>query len=92
MSPPNFGIALHAGTSDMWRNDLSYQRKIENILQGIANTAGAKLRSGEAAVDVVRTVVRSLEDCPFFNAGKGAVLNQDGEHEVSGDPQKCQLL
>jgi len=28
-------------------------------------------------------IVVALEDCSLFNAGKGAVLTQDGGHEVS---------
>jgi L-asparaginase / beta-aspartyl-peptidase len=40
------------------------------------------LASGAAALDVCEAVVRTLEDDPLFNAGKGAVFNEVGEHEL----------
>jgi hypothetical protein len=36
---------------------------------------------GAKAKDVVVQVVTALKDCPLFNAGKGAALIIDGEHE-----------
>lgn len=82
MATAKFAVALHAGTSDTWNNDAVHQQEVEKILKTIAETAGAKLSSGAKAIDVVQAVVTSLEDCPLFNAGKGAVLNKDSEHEV----------
>ncbi len=43
---------------------------------------GELLASGKSSLDVVEFVVRYLEDCPLFNAGKGAVLNEDGLAEL----------
>ena len=40
------------------------------------------IAEGAAALDVCEAVVRSLEDNPMFNAGKGAVFNEKGEHEL----------
>ena len=82
MAAAKYCVALHAGTCDTWNNDTSYQESVEKILNEIAQTAKAKLLYGAKALDVVQAVVVSLEDCPWFNAGKGAVLNEDGEHEV----------
>lgn len=83
MATPNYGVALHAGTCDIWNNDTTYQLEVEKILKEVVEDARTKLRSGETALDIVQGVVTSLEDCPLFNAGKGAVLNEDAEHEVS---------
>ena len=85
MATAKFAVALHVGTSETWNNDAVHQQEVEKILKAIAETAGAKLSSGAKAIDVVQAVVTSLEDCPLFNAGKGAVLNEDGEHEVPSD-------
>lgn len=82
MATANFAVALHAGTSDTWNHDAVHQREVENMLKTIAGTAGAQLSSGAKAIDVVQAVVTSLKNCPLFNAGKGSVLNEDGEHEV----------
>ena len=40
------------------------------------------LESGGTSLDAVERVVRYLEDDPKFNAGKGAVFNHEGGHEL----------
>ncbi len=40
------------------------------------------LASGGTSLDAVEQVIRILEDDPHFNAGRGAVLNQLGGHEL----------
>ena len=40
------------------------------------------LAKGESAVTVVEQVVKILEDSPLFNAGRGAITNMDGIHEL----------
>ena len=40
------------------------------------------LEQGSLGLDVVETVIRRLEDDPLFNAGRGAVYNSEGGHEL----------
>ena len=40
------------------------------------------LASGGDATDAVIAAVRYLEECPLFNAGRGAVFNADGRNEL----------
>jgi len=40
------------------------------------------LKSGGSSTDAVEQVVRYLEDCPLFNAGKGAVFTHEGRNEL----------
>ncbi len=48
-----------------------------------ALTVGGKvLKSGGSSLDAVEAVVLYLENCPLFNAGKGAVLNAEGKAEM----------
>jgi beta-aspartyl-peptidase (threonine type) len=42
----------------------------------------ACLADGTSAVDAVEAAVVVLEDSPHFNAGHGAALNAEGEHEL----------
>lgn len=42
----------------------------------------AVLEDGQSALEAVTTVVECLEDCPLFNAGRGAVLNAEGDCEL----------
>ena len=52
----------------------------------------AVLDRGGTALDGVETAVRSLEDDPAFNAGRGAVLNADGVVELDACVMTGDLL
>lgn len=78
-----YGVALHAGTRETWNYDTDKRLETEVILKGLISKAELELSNGALAVDVVRDIVMELEDCESFNAGRGAVLNIHGEHEVS---------
>ena len=47
-------------------------------LKGAIDLASKILENGGSSVDAVEAAVRTLEDDPNFNAGKGAVLTYDG--------------
>ena len=53
-----------------------------DLLDQALETGTVLLEEGADALDVVTQVVLWLEDCPFFNAGKGAVTTLDGVHEL----------
>ena len=40
------------------------------------------LKNGGSSLDAVEKVVNYLEDCPLFNAGRGAVFTNDGKNEL----------
>ena len=40
------------------------------------------LKQGKGSLDVVEQVIRRLEDDPLYNAGRGAVYNSEGGHEL----------
>ncbi len=40
------------------------------------------LKAGGTSLDAVESCVRMMEDCPLFNAGKGAVFNAEGKNEM----------
>jgi beta-aspartyl-peptidase (threonine type) len=40
------------------------------------------IRSGSSSEEAVVAVIEHLEDSPYFNAGKGAVFNAEGKHEL----------
>ena len=46
------------------------------------DAAYAILERGGSSLDAVTTAVRMMEDDPQFNAGRGAVLSQDGDAEL----------
>ncbi|WP_145204782.1 isoaspartyl peptidase/L-asparaginase family protein [Thalassoglobus polymorphus] len=76
-----FALVIHGGAGGI----SSKQEWIENrekILTQALDQGTAMLKRGESSLDVVETVVRILEDSPYFNAGKGAVFNAVEKHEL----------
>ncbi len=77
-------FALHGGCGQIDEASLGPARAAayQRALNDIASTAVGDLLSGRSALDVVEQAVATLEDCPYFNAGKGAVLNAHGQVEL----------
>lgn len=80
----NWSIVLHGGAGGMKPEDFTteqlaaYQIELKNAL----DIGKHILSEGGASLDAVEQVVRYLEDCPLFNAGKGAVFTHDGHNEL----------
>lgn len=77
-------IAIHGGAGTLSRASISaeQQARYRAALDEILRSAQAMLADGAAAIDVVTEAVRQLEECPLFNAGRGAVYTADGRHEL----------
>ena len=56
----------------------NYEKELSQALEIGINV----LKNGGSSLDAVEQVVRYLEDCPLFNAGKGAVFTNDGRNEL----------
>lgn len=81
--PPKFAIVLHGGAGgDPSRWSEEYQQQRRDGMNAALNLGVERLRAGDAALDVVEAVIRLLEDDATFNAGRGAVLNEQGQHEL----------
>lgn len=79
--PPKYAIVIHGGAGKAPSSE-EWKREREKVLS-LALTVGVKmLKSGTSSLDTVEAVVRILEDSPYFNAGKGAVFNAAGAHEL----------
>ncbi|OUR91563.1 beta-aspartyl-peptidase [Flavobacteriales bacterium 34_180_T64] len=79
-----FSIAIHGGAGTLVKGmmttalEMQYKKALE-----IARDKGyGILESGGTAVDAVEASVKSLEDSPLFNAGKGSVFTAEGTHEM----------
>jgi beta-aspartyl-peptidase (threonine type) len=78
-----WAIAIHGGAGTIPRDIEPAQRAAHAASLRAALRLGADaLAAGEPALDVVEKVVRSLEDDPLFNAGRGAVYTHEGRHEL----------
>ena len=78
-----YAIVIHGGAGgnpDAWPEEFRQRRR--DGLAAALDQGVAMLDSGAKAIDVVEQVIRTLEDNENFNAGRGCVLNENGEHEL----------
>lgn len=78
-----WAIVIHGGAGGAPKS-MTPERKseFENHLLEALKIGRTMLENGDCALDVVQKVVNYMEDCPLFNAGKGAVMNIEGIHEL----------
>lgn len=78
-----WAIALHGGAGSAPKNMTKEQvANYETELLKSLEIGKQMLENGSSALDAVQAVVISLENNPMFNAGKGAVKNTEGIHEL----------
>ena len=77
-------LVIHGGAGVIERADLSAadEAGIRADLDAALDAGQAVLSGGGSALDAAIAAVKVLEDSPRFNAGKGAVYNAVGEHEL----------
>lgn len=73
-----FAIAIHGGAGEAPRAAAGDERAYRAGLAAALDAGYAVLAHGGGSLDAVATAVRTLEDDPLFNAGRGAVLAADG--------------
>ena len=77
---PAYAIAIHGGAGALTRAEMTpekeagYRAALDSAL-----TIGENILKNGAALDAVEQTVTFLEDCPLFNAGRGAVFTHEGE-------------
>ena len=81
---PKTALVIHGGAGYMARESLSAEAEqlARADLQRALDAGNAILQEGGAALDAVQAAIVVLEDSPRFNAGKGAVFNARGGHEL----------
>ena len=81
---PHWAIALHGGAGVIERKTMdpkteaAYRASLAEALK----LGSDVLDKGGSSLDAVETAIRSLEDNPSFNAGKGAVFTAEGHNEL----------
>jgi L-asparaginase / beta-aspartyl-peptidase len=80
---PRWAIAIHGGAGVIPKSMPDNVK--QEYLRGLATALGVGrdvLAAGGTSLDAVEKVVRTFEEDPLFNAGKGAVFTHDGDHEL----------
>ncbi len=77
-------IVIHGGAGALARQAMNGEREQQyrDALGLIVRRGQGILAQGGSALDAVTEAVRLLEECPLFNAGKGAVYTHQGGHEL----------
>ena len=77
-------LVIHGGAGVIERRALSAddERAVRRDLDRALDAGNAVLQRGGSALDAVTASILVLEDSPWFNAGKGAVFNAEGGHEL----------
>ncbi|MDD2550959.1 MAG: isoaspartyl peptidase/L-asparaginase [Bacteroidales bacterium] len=80
----DWAIALHGGAGAMIPANYTDEQvqKYEAELKNALAIGEDILKNGGSSLDAVEKVVNYLEDCPLFNAGRGAVFTNDGKNEL----------
>lgn len=79
-----YTLVIHGGAGNITPTNLSAEKasQFEAKLTEVLRHGDSILGAGGTSLDAVESCVRMMEDCPLFNAGKGAVFNAEGKNEM----------
>jgi L-asparaginase / beta-aspartyl-peptidase len=75
-----WALAMHGGAGEI-SDKTSIPARME-AFTAIEEEGRKMLSGGASALDTVQHVVSLLEDCKYFNAGRGSVFTHTGTHEM----------
>ncbi|CAG8679411.1 270_t:CDS:2, partial [Cetraspora pellucida] len=77
-------LVIHGGAGIIDRKDFpeSKQKEYLDALKKALLAGHEILKEGGSSIDAVVASVKVMEDCPFFNAGKGSVFTISGKNEL----------
>ena len=81
---PAYAIAIHGGAGAIRRENMTPEKEAayRAALDSALTIGETILQNGGSSLDAVTATVGWLEDCPLFNAGRGAVFTHDGKNEL----------
>jgi L-asparaginase / beta-aspartyl-peptidase len=79
-----YSLVIHGGAGNITPENLPAEQAVqyEYELKEVLKRGDSILKAGGSSLDAVEACVRMMEDCPLFNAGKGAVFNAEGKNEM----------
>lgn len=81
---PAYAIAIHGGAGTLSRANMTPEKEAAYLsaLDSALLIGETVLKNGGTSLDAVEKTITYLEDCPLFNAGRGAVFTHDGRNEL----------
>jgi beta-aspartyl-peptidase (threonine type) len=81
---PDYVLAIHggAGAMSLVNTGPEKQKEYTIALERALAVGDSVLRNNGSSLDAVEACIGFLEDCPLFNAGKGAVFTAEGKNEL----------
>ncbi|MBK7220899.1 MAG: isoaspartyl peptidase/L-asparaginase [Saprospiraceae bacterium] len=81
---PQYALVIHGGAGTITKNNMTPELEIEyaKALSNALLAGETLLKNGHSAVEAVEAAIRSMEDSPLFNAGKGSVFTHEGKNEL----------
>ena len=75
---------IHGGAGTILKSQMTPEREkaYHSALNRALQIGNDILEKGGTALNAVEAAVRSMEDDPLFNAGKGAVFTHEGRNEL----------
>lgn len=80
----NYCLVIHGGAGIMDPGSIPPEKQNEYTyhLNKALTIGDSVLKQGGTSTEAVVRTISYLEDCPLFNAGKGAVFNWEGKNEL----------
>lgn len=81
---PGYVLVIHGGAGNITRERISPEKQVlyeQKLVEALA-AGESVLASGGTAMEAVIAAVQLMEECPLFNAGRGAVFNAEGKNEL----------
>lgn len=77
-------IIIHGGAGTLSRSEMTAEKETEirGVLKASVMAGYEALQDGASGEKAVIAAINVMEDSPLFNAGRGAVYNADGKHEM----------
>jgi beta-aspartyl-peptidase (threonine type) len=79
-----YAIAIHGGAGTILRSRMTPEKEVQykTSLRQALDAGEAVLKNKGSSLDAVEAAVKSLEDDPLFNAGRGSVFTHEGKNEM----------
>lgn len=77
-------LVIHGGAGTILKENMTPEKEkaYKAALTLALKTGDSILANGGKAIDAVVAAIKIMEDCPLFNAGKGAVFTNEGKNEL----------